>query len=169
MTPSQRALERAVDLLGDHAHVRNAVAVTDAASASAHRRIMFARVAAFALGAGMAIAWGPGWLLIVAAAVAHQLLFSVQRLLAATDQGLLLADIGFRRAVIVARWLGGTDATMVLHTNSPRVDVALEPPVDDRGVGEPWTGQVNGNDLDAFEATIRAAGGEPLRRTERDR
>ncbi|MCY3893809.1 MAG: hypothetical protein OXF65_10995 [Acidimicrobiaceae bacterium] len=169
MTPSERALARAVELLGEvHAGVRSAVVVTDAETARAHRRIMIVRVAAFALGAALAIAWGIGWLLIVAAVVAHQLLFNVQRLLAATSDGLVLADIGFRRAVIVARWDTGTDATLVLRTSSPRVEVSVDPPLDDRGVGEPWTGHVNGNDLDSFETTIRAAGGEPLRRTATD-
>lgn len=169
MTPSERALARAVELLGEvHTGVRSAVVVTDAETARAHRRIMIVRVIAFAFGTALAISWGVGWLLIVAAVVGHQLLFNVHRLLAATGQGLVLADIGFRRAVIVARWTGAADATLMLRTNSPRVEVAVEPPVDDEGVGEPWTGQVSGNDLDAFEATIRAAGGEPLRRTATD-
>lgn len=169
MNPADRALERAVDLLGElGVSVRSAVVVTDAETARAHRRIMIVRVAAFALGAGLAIAWGIGWLVIVAAVVAHQLLFNVQRLLAATSDGLVLADIGFRRAVIVARWNTGTDATLVLRTSSPRVEVSVDPPLDDQGVGEPWTGHVNGTDLDRFEGTIRAAGGEPLRRTAND-
>ncbi|WP_420444565.1 hypothetical protein [Candidatus Poriferisodalis sp.] len=169
MIPSDRALARAVELLDEAGvRVRNAVVVTDAETARAHRRIMIVRVAAFALGAALAIAWGIGWLLIVAAVVAHQLLFNVQRLLAATDEGLVLADISFRRAVIVARWLAGTDATSVLRTDSPRVEVHVEPPVDGRGVGEPWTGYVSGTDLGVFETTIRAAGGEPLRRTATD-
>ena len=169
MTPPERALARAVELLGEvHAGVRSAVVVTDAETARAHRRVLAVRVIAFALGTVLAISWGIGWLLIVAAVVGHQLLFNVYRLLAATDVGLVLADIGFRRAVIVVRWTGAADATLVLHTNSPRVDVTVEPPVDDQGVGEPWTGHVNGNDLAAFEATIRAAGGEPLRRTVTD-
>ncbi len=101
-------------------------------------------------------------------ACAHQLLFNVQRLLAATSDGLVLADIGFRRAVIVARWGAGTDATLVLRPSSPRVEVSVDPPLDNRGVGEPWTGHVTGTDLDSFETTIRAAGGEPLRRTATD-
>ena len=169
MIPSDRALARAVELLGEvGVGVRSAVVVTDAETARAHRRIMIVRVAAFALGAALAIAWGIGWLLIVAAVVAHQLLFNVQRLLAATDEGLVLADISFRRAVIVARWHTGTDATLVLRTDSPRVEVTVEPPVDDTGVGEPWSGHVSGTDLDSFETTIRAAGGEPLRRTATD-
>ena len=169
MIPSERALARAVELLGEvSVGVRSAVVVTDAETAQAHRRIMIVRVVAFALGAALAISWGIGWLLIVAAVVAHQLLFNVQRLLAATDEGLVLADISFRRAVIVARWHTGTDATLVLRTDSPRVEVTVEPSVDDTGVGEPWTGHVNGTDLDGFETTIRAAGGEPLRRTTTD-
>lgn len=169
MTPPERALARAVELLGQiDAGVRSAVVVTDAETARAHRRIMIIRVGAFALGAALAIAWGIGWLLIVAAVVAHQMLFNVQRLLAATGGGLVLADIGFRRAVVVARWNTGTDATLVLRPGSPRVEVAVDPPLDDRGVGEPWTGHVNGTDLDSFEITIRAAGGEPLRRTATD-
>ena len=169
MTPSERALARAVELLGEvHVGVRSAVVVTDVGTARSHRRIMFVRVTAFALGAALAIAWGIGWLVIVAAVVAHQLLFNVHRLLAATDDGLVLADIGFRRAVIVARWSYGTDATLLLRTSSPRVEVSVDPPLDDQGVGEPWTGHVNGNDLDRFEATIRACGGEPLRRTATD-
>ncbi len=166
MKPSQRALERAVELLD--ANVRTAVVVTDAVTASVHRRIMFVRVAAFALGAALAVAWGIGWLLIVAAVVAHQLLFNVQRLLAATNEGLLLADIGLRRAAVVARWSFGADATLVLRTDNPRVEVTIEAPLDDHGVGEPWSGQVSGSDLNAFEATIRAAGGETLRRTATD-
>ena len=148
--------------------VRSAVVVTDAETARTYRRIMFVRVAAFALGAALAIAWGIGWLLIVAAVVAHQLLFNVQRLLAATDDGLVLADISFRRAVIVARWSTGADATLVLRPSSPRVEVSVDAPLDDQGVGESWTGHVSGTDLDSFEATIRAAGGEPLRRTASD-
>ena len=169
MTPSERALARAVELLGEVAgSVRSAVVVTDAETARAHRRVLTIRVAAFALGAALAISWGIGWLLIVAAAVAHQLLFNVHRLLAATDEGLVLADIGFRRAVVVDRWTTGTDATSVLRTDSPRVAVTLEPPIDESGVGEPWSGHVSGNDLAAFEDTIRAGGGEPLRRTATD-
>ena len=169
MTPSDRALARAVELLGElGAAVRCAVAVTDAGSIRAHRRVMILRIAGFAIGAVLAFAWGIGWLLIVAAVVAHQLLFNVQRLLAATDEGLVLADIGFRRAAVVACWEAGTDASLVLRTDSPRVEVTIEPSLDDRGVGEAWTGQVSGTDLDSFETTIRAAGGEPLRRTETD-
>ena len=169
MSPPERALARAVELLGEAGvRVRSAVVVTDAETARAHRRVMTVRVAGFAVGAALAISWGIGWLLIVAAVVAHQLLFNVQRLLAATDKGLVLADISFRRAVIVARWQTGTDATLVLRTDSPRVEVTVEPPVDDTGVGEPWIGHVSGSDLDGFETTIRAAGGEPLRRTATD-
>ncbi len=169
MTPSDRALARAVKQLGALGEaVRCAVAVTDAETARTHRRVMIVRVAAFALGAALAIAWGIGWLLIVVAVVAHQLLLNVQRLLAATGDGLVLADIGFRRAVIVARWNTGADATLVLRPSSPRVEVSLDAPLDDRGVGEPWTGHVSGTDLDGFEATIRAAGGEPLRRMATD-
>ena len=169
MNPADRALERAVKLLGElGVGVRSAVVVTDGETARAHRRIMIVRVAAFAIGASLAIAWGIGWLLIVAAAVAHQLLFNVHRLLAATDDGLVLADISFRRAVVVARWTVGTDATLVLRTDSPRVEVSVEPPLDRSGVGESWTGYVSGADLDRFETTIRAAGGEPLRRTASD-
>ena len=169
MTPSERALARAVELLSAlGTNVRSAVVVTDVDTARSHRRVLFIRVAAFALGAALAIAWGIGWLLIVAAAVVHQLLFNVHRLLAATDEGLVLADIGFRRAAVVARWTSGTDATAVLRTNSPRVEVTVEPPIDGRGVGEPWTGHISGNDLAGFEDTIRAAGGEPLRRTATD-
>ena len=169
VNPADRALERAVELLGElGVSVRSAVVVTDIETARAHRRIMIVRIAAFSLGAGLAIAWGIGWLLIVAAAVAHQLLFNVHRLLAATDAGLVLADISFRRAVVVARWSSGSDATLVLRTDSPRVEVSVEPPLDASGVGEPWTGHVNGTDLDRFEGTIRAAGGEPLRRTASD-
>lgn len=169
MTPSDRALERAVELLSElGASVRIAVVVTDTETARAHRRIMIVRVAAFALGAGLAIASGIGWLLIVAAVVGHQLLFNVHRLLAATDDGLVLADISFRRAVVVARWSSGSDATLVLRTDSPRVEVSVEPPLGRSGVGEPWTGYVSGTDLDRFEGTIRAAGGEPLRRTASD-
>ncbi len=169
VNPADRALERAVKLLGElGVSVRSAVVVTDIETARAHRRIMIVRIAAFSLGAGLAIAWGIGWLLIVAAVVAHQLLFNVHRLLAATDTGLVLADISFRRAVVVARWSSGSDATLVLRTDSPRVEVSVEPPLDASGVGEPWTGNVNGTDLDRFEGTIRAAGGEPLRRTASD-
>ena len=169
MTPSDRAFQRAVELLGEiGSTVRSAVVVTDVATARAHRRIMIIRIAGFALGAGLALAWGIGWLLIVAAVVAHQLLFNVHRLLAATDEGLVLADISFRRADVVARWAAGADATLVLRTNSPRVEVTVEPPLDDLGVGEPWTGHVSGTDLDSFETTIRTAGGEPLRRTATD-
>ncbi|WP_420621387.1 hypothetical protein [Candidatus Poriferisodalis sp.] len=169
MSPPERALARAVELLGEAGvRVRSAVVVTDAETARAHRRVMTVRVAGFAVGAALAISWGIGWLLIVAAVVAHQLLFNVLRLLAATDEGLVLADISFRRAVIVARWQTGTDATLVLRTDSPQVEVTVEPPVDNTGVGEPWIGQVSGSDLDGFETTIRAAGGEPLRRTATD-
>lgn len=101
MTPSDRALERAVELLSElGVGVRVAVVVTDAETARAHRRIMIVRIAAFAIGAGLAIEWGIGWLLIVAAVVAHQLLFNVHRLLAATDGGLVLADISFRLSLI---------------------------------------------------------------------
>lgn len=169
MTPSDRALARAVELLGSlGVSVRCAVVVTDAETVRAHRRVMVVRVAAFALGAALAVAWGIGWLLIVAAAVAHQLLFNVQRLLAATDTGLVLADIGMRRAAIVKRWDTGTDASLVLRTDSPRVEVAIDASLDDSGVAQAWTGHVSGTDLDSFETTIRAAGGEPLRRTASD-
>lgn len=169
MTPSDRGLARAIELLSTlGVTVRCAVVVTDAETVRAHRRVMVVRVAAFALGAALAVAWGIGWLLIVAAAVAHQLLFNVHRLLAATDEGLVLADIRFRRAAIVDRWAAGTDASLVLRTDSPRVEVAIEASLDDSGVVQAWTGYVSGTDLDGFEATIRAAGGEPLRRTATD-
>lgn len=169
MTPSDRARARAIHLLGSlGVTVRSAVVVIDAETVRAHRRIMVVRVAAFALGAALAVAWGIGWLLIVAAAVAHQLLFNVQRLLAATDEGLVLADISLRRAAIVDRWDAGTDASLVLRTDNPRVEVVIEASLDDSGVAQAWTGYVSGTDLDGFEATIRAAGGEPLRRTATD-
>ena len=169
MTPSDRALARAVELLSTlGVTVRCAVVVTDVESVRAHRRIMVARGAAFAIGAALAFAWGIGWLGIVAAAVAHQLLFNVQRLLAATDGGLVLADISFRRAAIVSRWDSGSDASLVLRTDSPRVEVAIEAALDGSGVAQAWTGHISGTDLDSFETTIRAAGGEPLRRTATD-
>ena len=169
MTPSDRALARAVELLSTlGVNVRRAVVVTDAETVRAHRRVMVVRVAAFALGAALAFAWGIGWLGIVAAAVAHQLLFNVHRLLAATDGGLVLADISFRRAAIVDRWDPGTDASLVLRTDSPRVEVAIEASLDDSGVAQAWSGHISGTDLDDFEATIRAAGGEPLRRIATD-
>ncbi len=169
MTPSERALVRAIELLGAvGVTVYCAVVVTDASTVGAHRRIMAVRVTAFALGAALAVAWGIGWLAIVAAAVAHQLLFNVHRLLAATDEGLVLADIGFRRAAIVARWRAGADADVVLRTDSPRVEVAIEASLDGSGVSQAWTGYVSGTDLNSFENTIRTAGGEPLRRTATD-
>lgn len=169
MTPSDRALARAIELLGSlGVTVRCAVVVTDAETVRAHRRVMIVRVAAFAFGAALAVAWGIGWLGIVAAAVAHQLLFNVHRLLAATDEGLVLADIRFRRAAIVDRWATGTDASLVLRIDSPQVEVAIEASLDDSGVAQAWTGHVSGTDLDGFENTIRAAGGEPLRRTATD-
>lgn len=169
MIPADRARARAVELLGElGVTVRCAVAVTDAETARTHRRIMIVRVAAFAVGASLALAWGIGWLVIVAAVVGHQLLFNVHRLLAAGDDGLVLADIRFRRASIVAGWNPGTDATLVLRADSPQVQVIVEPSVDDHGVGPPWTGHVSGNDIGNFEDTIRAAGGEPLRRSEKD-
>ncbi|WP_419946375.1 hypothetical protein [Candidatus Poriferisodalis sp.] len=169
MTPSDRALARAVELLGAlGVTVRHAVAVTDAATVRAHRQVMIVRVGAFALGTALTVAWGIGWLGIVAAAVAHQLLFNIHRLLAATDSGLVLADIRFRRAAIVDRWDLGADADLVLRTNSPRVEVSIKPTLDGSGVSHVWTGYVNGTDLAGFEATIRAAGGEPLRRTAAD-
>ena len=73
-----------------------------------------------------------------------------------------------RRAAIVERWVAGTDASLVLRTDSPRVEVAIEASLDDSGVAQAWTGHVSGTDLDRFETTIRAAGGEPLRRTAAD-
>ncbi len=166
MTPADRALARAVDLLGAiDVEVRSAVVVEDSETDRLHRRVMAVRVVVFALGAGMALSWGVGWLAVVLAVVAHQLLFNVRRLLAATVDGLILADITFRRAEVVASWQRGTNATLTLRPDSPRVAVALEPAMDDTGIGPPWNGRVSGTDLAAAETTIRHAGGEPLRVT----
>ena len=169
MTPADRALARAVELLGNvNVEVRSAVVVEDSETDRLYRRIMAVRVVVFAMGAAMALSWGVGWLAVVLAVVAHQLLFNVRRLLAATAHGLILADITFRRAEVVASWQRGTNATLTLRTDNPRVAVALEPAIDATGIGPPWNGRVSGTDLAAIETTIRHAGGEPLRLTAKD-
>lgn len=169
MTPADRALARAIALLGaDDVEVRSAVVVEDAETDRLHRRVMAARVAGFALGAALALAWGAGWLLLVVAVVAHQLLFNVRRLLAATAGGLVLADITARRGHIVARWRPGTNATLTLRTNKPQVAVVIEPILTEAGIDLQWSGRVSGSDLRAVESTIRDAGGEPLRVTAPD-
>ena len=90
-------------------------------------------------------------------AVGHHFLSRSRQALVATRNGLHLVIASARRAGAVAEWPGHLGAELVLRPGEPDVTVVIDG----------WRGIASGLDIDALEATVRAAGGEPLRIVDR--
>ncbi len=129
------------------------------------RRSLFAAAAVV-----LATVAGPGWLVLIALPVAHLLAFEPRRVLVATPVGLTVLEVVARQVRTVCVLGLGTAATLTLARDKPWVAVTVQPAAGarlaaaDHGDSEPWDGEVEGTKLTAFEATVRAGGGEPVRR-----
>ncbi|MDG2111669.1 MAG: hypothetical protein P8N02_03535 [Actinomycetota bacterium] len=149
--PSERRAELTGEALG--AELLAGAEVTSDAFRRSQRLAFAVRGLVFAAGFALALTFGLGWVLLALAAVAHHFLYRTRQALVATDTGLHLVTSGPRSTHRQRHWTARPSAQLTLRPGNPTIEIELDD----------WVGQTTGLDLDNVEATIRAAGGEPLR------
>lgn len=165
--PGAAPLPRWVEAIEAHlGHVVVAVtAVRDSEWKRRRRRSMTRRGLFAAAIVLLATVAGPGWLLLLALVVVHLLVFEPRRILVATPVGLTVLEVVAHRVRTVCQLGLGVGATLTLERDKPWVTVSVVPAEGSRLPRlATWEGEVEGTKLTAFEATVRAGGGEPVRR-----
>lgn len=129
------------------------------------RRSMTRRSLVAAGAVVLAAVAGPGWLVLVALPVAHLVVLEPRRVLVATPVGLTVLEVVGRRVRTISQLGLRTEATLTLERDKPWVAVSVQS-AQRASSSSPsrWEGEVEGTKLTAFEATVRAGGGEPVRR-----
>ena len=152
---SERRASRTAQALG--AELISGAGVTTEDFRRVQRGALAVRAALFGSGFILGATVGLGWVVLSFGAVGHHFLSRSRQALVATRNSLHLVIAAARRAGAVAEWPGHLGAELVLRPGEPDVTVVIDG----------WRGIASGLDIEALEATVRAAGGEPLRIVDR--
>ncbi len=152
---SGRQAARAAEVIG--AELIAGAEISTDAFRRLQRGSLAVRASVFASGFVLAATVGLGWVVLSFGAVAHHFVSRSRQAVVSTRNGLHLVIASSRRAAVVAEWPALRGAELILRPGEPDIAIVIDE----------WRGRASGLDIEAIEATIRAAGGEPLRVVDR--